>query len=204
MALEKAVLLVVATGETIRVQFNPEEYSLDDGNVFAEMAVPGLRAPPVQFVRGTGRSLRVELFFDTSAAGTDVRAQTGRVTGLLEKAPSLQGPSPLLFLWGGFQLPCVLEKVGQRFTQFLPSGAPVRAYLTLSLKEFTTTTVEVESGLFVLPPTVANLAGGANLAQVAAQALGNPAAWRVLAEANNIDNPRTLDGQKSLTLPPGI
>lgn len=203
MALEKAVLLITATGESIPVQFNPEEYTLDDGNVFAEIGIPGLRTPPVQFVRGSGRSLRVELFFDTSASpGTDVRLQTQRVSGLLEKSPTLQGPSPLLFLWGGLQMPCVLEKVSQRFTRFLPSGVPVRAYLTLTLKEFATTTVAVQSGLFVLPPTVANLAG-TNLAQVTAQTLGNPADWRVLANANNIDNPRTMDNRSTLAVPSG-
>jgi hypothetical protein len=201
MALEKAVLLVTATGESIPVQFNPEEYTLDDGNVFAEIGIPGLRTPPVQYVRGSGRSLKVELFFDTSSSGTDVRSQTQRITGLLEKSPTLQGPSPLLFLWGGLQMPCVLEKVTQRFTRFLPSGAPVRAYLTLALKEFATTTVAVQSGLFVLPPTVANLAGDTNLAQVAAQTLGNPADWRVLAKANNIDNPRTMDKRSTLAVP---
>jgi hypothetical protein len=201
MALEKAVLLVVTTGEAIPVQFNPEEYSLDDSNVFAELPIPGLRTPPVQFVRGAGRSLRVELFFDTSSTATDVRSQTQSITGLMEKSPSLQGPSPLLFQWGGVQLACVLEKVGQRFTRFLPSGVPVRAYLSLTLKEFATTSVEVQSGLFVLPPTVQNLAGGSNLAQVAAQTLGNPADWRVLANANNIDNPRTMDNRTSLTVP---
>lgn len=202
MALEKAVLLITTTGESIPVQFNPEEYTLDDGNVFAEIGIPGLRTPPVQFVRGSGRSLRVELFFDTSAAqGTDVRLQTQRVSGLLEKSPTLHGPSPLLFLWGGLQMPCVLEKVSQRFTRFLPSGVPVRAYLTLTLKEFATTTVEVQSGLFVGPPTIANLTGGANLAQVTAQTLGNPADWRILANANNIDNPRTMDHRSTLAVP---
>jgi hypothetical protein len=202
MALEKAVLLITATGESIPVQFNPEEYTLDDGNVFAEIGIPGLRTPPVQYVRGSGRSLRAELFFDTSSSpGTDVRLQTQRVSGLLEKSPTLQGPPPLLFLWGGLQMPCVLEKVSQRFTRFLPSGVPVRAYLTLTLKEFATTTVTVQSGLFVLPPTVANLAGGANLAQVTAQTLGNPADWRVLANANNIDNPRTMDNRSTLAVP---
>ena len=107
----------------------------------------------------------------------------------------------MLFLWGGLQMPCVLEKVSQRFTRFLPSGVPVRAYLTLTLKEFATTTVTVQSGLFVLPPSVANLAGGANLAQVTAQTLGNPADWRVLANANNIDNPRTMDNRSTLAVP---
>ena len=202
MALEKAVLLVLTTGQALPVQFNPEEYSLEDSNVFAEMAIPGLRTPPVQFVRGAGRTLKLELFFDTSLpTASDVRSQTQSITALMEKDPTLQGPAPLVFVWGGLQFTCVLERLSQRFTRFLPSGVPVRAYLSLTLKEFATTTVEVQSGLFVLPPAVQNLPGGSNLAQVAAQTLGNPADWRVLAEANDIDNPRTMDGRTSLTVP---
>jgi nucleoid-associated protein YgaU len=119
----------------------------------------------------------------------------------MEKSPRLQGPSPLVFLWGGLQLSCVLEKVGQRFTRFLPSGIPVRAYLSLTLKEFATTEVQIQTGLFIAPPTVQNLTAGSNLAQLAAETLGNPADWRILAAANNIDNPRTMDHKTTLTAP---
>jgi hypothetical protein len=204
MALEKASLFVVATGKTIAVQLNPEEYSLDDSNVFAELPIPGLRTPLVQFVRGVGRSLRVELFFDTSTKvpQIDVRDQTAGITGLMEIEPSLNGPSPLIFVWGSLQLVCVLEKVSQRFTRFLPNGMPVRAYLSLSLKEFPSSGVKLPSGSSTAPSPQGNVASGSNLAQTAAKTLGDPSKWRVLADANNIDNPRTfVAGSSTLTVP---
>ena len=201
MRLEKAVLLNTVTRAVLRVQFNPEEYSLDAGNSFAEFPVVGLPSPPLQYVRGTGRSLRVELFFDTTDDQSDVSVQTSRITGLLDKDPQLHAPPPLLFSWGGFDFACVLEKVGQRYTHFRPDGTPLRAYLTASFREYVTATVQTEVGLFVLPPTVVNLVGGETLSQVAGQTVGDPGAWRTLADLNNIDNPRKLDGRQSLNAP---
>src|SRR6516165_6858407 len=148
MRLEKAVLLNTATRAVLRVQFNPEEYNLDEGNSFGEFPVVGLPSPPLQYVRGTGRSLRVELFFDTSDDQSDVRDQTRKVTGLLDKDPQLHAPPPLVFSWGGFDFPCVLEKVGQRYTHFRPDGVPLRAYLSTSFREYVTATVQTQAGLF--------------------------------------------------------
>jgi hypothetical protein len=62
MALEKAIVTNTQTGEQIPVLFNPAEYSLDLGNTFAEIGIPGLRVPPIQYVRGNSRSLKLELF----------------------------------------------------------------------------------------------------------------------------------------------
>src|SRR5262249_36132596 len=101
MALEKAVILNTATRGGIPVQFNPEEYSLDAGNSFAEFGIVGLPVPPVQYLRGAGRTLRIELFFDSSGDLSDVRVQTHRVTGLLDKDARLGAPPPLVFSWGG-------------------------------------------------------------------------------------------------------
>ena len=39
-----------------RVQFNPTEFSLDKAAQIAEIAIPGLDAPLLQFVRGQARS----------------------------------------------------------------------------------------------------------------------------------------------------
>src|SRR6266511_4701112 len=129
MSLEKATITKLSTGERIAVMFNPAEYSFDMGNNFAEIDIPGLRTPPIQYVRGNAKSLRMELFFDTYETASDVRAATVLVTALLEPEPQTQAPPILLFNWGGFALKCVLESVAQRFTMFLEDGTPVRATL---------------------------------------------------------------------------
>lgn len=202
MALEKAIILNAVTREVIPVQFNPEEYSLDAGNNFAEFAIVGLPTPPVQYIRGTGRNLRIELFFDSSGDLSDVRNQTRRVTSLLDKNPRLGAPPSLVFSWGGFDFTCVLEKVGQRYTHFRPDGTPMRAYLSTTFREYVAPTVDVGVGLAAVADAVRSLVGGETLSGIAGEVLGNPGAWRDLAAQNGIDNPRTLDGRGSLVVPP--
>ena len=203
MSLEKATITNLETGDRIQVMFNPEEgYSLDSGNTFAEIGIPGLRTPPIQYVRGNGRSLRMELFFDTQEARSDVRTRTGQITSLLNQNLETQAPPILLFSWGGFNFKSVLESVEQRFTLFLSDGTPVRANLTVSFKEYEAVDIEIRQGLFIGPPTIRNIVEGETLSQIAGTFLGDPTAWRKIAELNNIDNPLKLLPGSQLILPP--
>ena len=204
MSLEKATITNLETGDRIQVMFNPEEgYSLDSGNTFAEIGIPGLKTPPIQYVRGNGRTLRMELFFDTQEALIDVRTRTGQITSLLNQNLETQAPPILLFSWGGFNFKSVLESVEQRFTIFLSDGTPVRANLTVSFKEYEAVEIEIRQGLFVGPPTIRNIVEGETVSQIAGTFLGDPTAWREIAELNNIDNPLKLTPGSQLILPPG-
>jgi hypothetical protein len=53
----------------ITVQFNPTEYTLNKGAQIAEIGIPGLDSPLLQFIRGQNERLTLELFFDTTAEG---------------------------------------------------------------------------------------------------------------------------------------
>jgi hypothetical protein len=202
MPLEKATITRLRTNEQITVMFNPAEYSLDVMNSFAEISIPGRRTPPLQYVRGNGRTLKMELFFDTYEARSDVRARTLQITALLDPEPTTRAPPVLLFNWGSFSLQCVLESVSQRFTMFSDDGIPVRATLNVSFKEYERVEVDIQSGLFVGPPTVYRIAQGETASKVAELLLGDPEAWRAIADANNIDNPRKLAPGSSLIVPP--
>lgn len=202
MALEKATITNIKTGERISVMFNPAEYSLDLGNTFAEIGIPGLRTPPIQYVRGNIRNLKMELFFDTYEKKNDVRNETRKITTMLENDVNTQAPPILLFSWGGFNLRCVLESAGQRFSMFLEDGTPVRATLTVNFKEYEPVDIEIKHGLFIGPPTVHNIIEGETLTKIAGEILGDPRAWREIAVLNNVDNPRKLDPGVPLIVPP--
>ena len=202
MSLEKATVTRLRTNEQISVMFNPAEYTFDVANSFAEIGIPGLRTPPVQYVRGNARTLKMELFFDTYELGADVRAATLRFTTLLDPEPTTQAPPILLFNWGGFSLQCVLESASQRFTMFVEDGTPVRATLNVSFKEYEAGGGHVQSGLFIGPPTIYNVAAGETISKVAELVMGDPTAWRTIADANNIDNPRKLAARTLLVVPP--
>jgi nucleoid-associated protein YgaU len=192
MALAKATIINLDTGEAIPVLFNPEEYTLDVGNTIAEIGIPGLQKSPVQYVRGNIRTLRMELFFDTYERNEDVRVHTRRITALLDASRTTLAPPVLLFSWGSLQFQCVLESVSQRFIMFKPSGIPVRARLTVVFKEYARLEVQIEEGFFIGPPTVRNILEGETLSQLAHDYLGDPGAWRDIAEANGIDDPINL------------
>jgi nucleoid-associated protein YgaU len=203
MALAKATIINLENQEQFPVMFNPEEYTLETGNSFAEIGIPGLAKSPIQYVRGNLRSLQMELFFDTYERKSDVRAETRRITGLLEKNQTTQAPPVLLFTWGSLQFKCVLESASQRFNMFLSNGTPVRARLNVTFKEFEQVEVEVQRGLFIGPPTVRNIIEGDTLAKLAYEYLGDAGAWREIAIANNIDNPLRLTPGAALIIPPG-
>src|SRR5688572_32611331 len=57
----------------IPLRFNPTEYQVQKANTFAEIGIPGLESPPIQFIRGAGEKLTADLLVDTSDTLEDVR-----------------------------------------------------------------------------------------------------------------------------------
>src|SRR5581483_9864896 len=106
MALEKALITNSDTGQSLPVLFNPEEYSVNRDNNFAQVAVPGLRAPLLQFIHGNMQTLEMELLVDSyeshsvngktvNAPNSDVRLLTNQIVGLLDINPETHAPPVL-------------------------------------------------------------------------------------------------------------
>ncbi|MEV4319586.1 hypothetical protein [Actinocrispum sp. NPDC049592] len=199
--LSKATIVNTHSGERVPVMYNPDEYRIEQRNEIAEIGVPGLAVSPVQYVRGMARALTMELFFDTYERAADVRGHTQRVVSLLNPAPGTFAPPVLLFVMGRFAMQCVLAEADQHFTMFLPDGTPVRARMSVRFTEYVRVELEVSSGLFIGPPTVHNIAERDTLPNLAATYLGDPARWREIAEANDLDDPLRLAPGKRLAIP---
>ncbi|HEY4004110.1 MAG TPA: hypothetical protein VGM60_02835 [Pseudonocardia sp.] len=198
-----AVIIDTRSGDRVPVMFNPEEYSLDQGNEIAEIGVPGLATSPVQYVRGRARTLRMELFYDTYELGTDVRPHVQRVIRLLDPDQRTHAPPVLLFMMGTFSFQCVLLEANQQVTMFLADGTPVRARLSVRFQEYVRLEVQTRRGLFVGPPTLHQLTERDTLPDLAATYLGDPRRWREIAEANDIDDPLRLVPGAPLVMPAG-
>jgi hypothetical protein len=203
MALEKA-FITPEDEEPIPVLFNPTQYSLDKSNQLAEIGIPGLGAPILQYVRGNTRTLAMDLFFDTYEQQSDVREYTDKIYGLLGIKSATHVPPICTFTWSDFTFTCVLERVGGRFTLFLADGTPIRATLSVTFKEFIDVEVEVrrtptESADHTKTRSVKR---GDTLSSIAAAEYGDPTKWRPVAEANRIDNPRVLEPGRVLVIPP--
>jgi hypothetical protein len=205
--LQKATIKKhIPEGETIEVLFNPTQYRLNRANQFAEVAIPGLGAPPLQFVRGSARTLSMQLFFDTYdpvddkvQQGSDVRQYTQQVTNLLEVDSELHAPPICLFNWGSLSFVGVLESANQTFTMFLSTGIPVRATMDISMKEVGKEQAgRLQSADFTKRHIVKR---GDTLSSIAAEKFGDPTLWRHIAEENNLDNPLNIQPGQVLVIP---
>ncbi len=206
------------TSVQVKCLFNPKELSVEKSNQFAEVNIPGLSAPILQFVKGNARSVTMDLFFDTYEEGEDVRKYTDRITGwdagsmlsklspqkgLMDIDSDLHAPPICIFTWGAFSFQCIIERVTKRFTMFHPDGFPVRATLNVTLKEYKEVDVQVKE----ISTQSADLTKrwivtlGDNLWSIAFKEYGNPGDWRLIASANNIDNPRILNLGQALVIP---
>lgn len=214
MALEKAVVTNTVTGERIAVMFNPEEYTLNRENNFAQIGVPGLSAPITQFVHGNQQTLEMELFLDTyethkhsnrelNSAGDDVRKLVSKVTGLMSIDPTTHAPPVLLFTWSSLSFMCVLSRASQRFLMFKPDGTPVRARLTVTFSQYSNAELEAkevkrETADYTKVHIVRQ---GETLTTIAAAAYGDPRSWRPIALRNQIDDPLRIPAGTQLALP---
>jgi len=193
-------------GGRIKVLFNPAEYSLQKGNQFSNTPLPGLSNPVASFVSGDADVLTMELFFDTytDLRSSDVRDETGKIANLLEIDPELHAPPPIRFVWGPLRFKAVLERLTQRFTMFREDGVPVRATLNVTFKEYKT----IDDQLNPKPLESTDwskrriLAENDRLCLIAAVEYDDPAEWRVIADANDLDNPRLLQPGVEIVLPP--
>jgi len=199
--------------------FNPKEFSVEKSNQYAEVNIPGLSSPVFQFVRGNARSVTMDLFFDTYEEGTDVRIFTDRITGwdagsmfsslpgsakgLMDIDSELHAPPVCLFVWGAFIFQCIIERASKRFTMFLPEGVPVRATLSVTLKEYREVDEQVKEIAFQSADLTKRwvVKQGDSLWSIAAKEYGDPADWRLIANANNIENPRIMNPGKELVIP---
>jgi hypothetical protein len=229
MTLRKAYFLNLDNprlrNRRIEVQFNPTELAFSKGVQYADIAIPGLDAPAMQFVRGNTETLTVELFFDGTdeAEGPRPRSVSERVEefyALVKQDPDTHAPPRCLFGWGASPaeaeegrtagevsrapswFTCVVEGVDRRFLLFTPDGVPIRARVTVRLKEYKTIEQMVK-GLHSADHTKAHpLKRRERLDQVAAREYEAAAEWRRIAEENEIDDPLRVGPGTLLKLPP--
>lgn len=194
------------------VQFNPTEYTLTKGAQIAEIGIPGLDSPLLQFVAGQNEKLSLDLFFDSTDKGgmedeaISVEEETNRFYQLVKIQPKTHAPPRLLFLWGaGLQFECIVESLTRKFTLFSPHGLPLRATLSVTFREYKTLDKQVKDlNLQSSDHTKRHVVvQGETLASIAAREYGDPRLWRTIADWNfsKLDDLRRLPAGLELTLP---
>ena len=189
----------------VPLRFNPTEYQLAKANTFAEVPIPGLESPLLQYVRGGSETLSLDALVDTSHNLEDVRKRyVNRLRGLMTPDSKEHAPPLIRFVWGGPVLTGVLESLNVTYLLFAPGGVPLRARLAMSLKEYRTAQDQVNDPPRSSPTVHKSyvVRRGDTLASISASVYRSPGFWRELALANAIDDPRRLDPGRILTVPP--
>lgn len=224
MAVQTAYIEVSASGDSparkIPVQFNPTELSFTKTATMAEIAIPGLDSPVLQFIRGGAETVTLDLLFDTTDKGMGDAAEsvTKRVDefyALVKQDPKTHAPPVCRFSWGEpvgaeqsteshapFSFHCVVESVERKFTLFSPKGIPLRARVTVKLREYRNVDDMVAKLESADHTKSRSLKRRERLDQIAAQEYGSPAEWRRIADANDVDDPRRIEPGTVLRLPP--
>ena len=208
LSKDKAVELK-QNGKTVTVHFNPQTLKVTYGNENKSADQPLGSAS--QFVGVSTSKLAVELLFDTTQTGKDVRATTADVAYFIKTDLSTakqttkqqkRKPPACRFEWGTFSFDGVMDSLQETLDYFSEDGVPLRSTLALGFSGFDT----------MLQPNPANGAPGTNpltpaingksVAQLAGQS-GNSANWKSIAAANNIDDPLHLPAGTLLDMSAG-
>ncbi len=209
--------------KSIPVQFNPTDLSFSKNAQLAEIAIPGLDSPVLQFIRGGAETLSLELFFDTTDDGmgsfaTSVTDRTDEFYALVKQDPDTHAPPICRFSWGSsgmgggpgtsatsqapFLFTGIVESVDRKFVLFSPDGVPLRARLSIKMREYRTVD-EMVAGLNSADHTKARIVKRRErLDQLASQEYTTPAEWRRIADENELDDPRRVPAGTLLKLPP--
>jgi nucleoid-associated protein YgaU len=188
----------------IPLRFNPAEYQVQKANNFAEIAIPGLGSPPIQFIRGGAEKLAFDALADTSDTLEDVRKKyVDKLRALLDVDSQLHAPPIVRFVWDTQVFVGVLESLNVTYQLFTPEGIPLRAKLGISLKEYRPAALQVNEAKLSSPNVEKSytVRRGDTLSAIAADAYRDPSRWRDIARANAITDPRTIQPGRVLTLP---
>jgi nucleoid-associated protein YgaU len=214
MALAKLEIRVEGQTDPIKALFNPNQIIIQKTVNWRTQPRTESDTQETQFTSGNPATLTLDLFFDTYEkradieAGSDVTKLTEKVVALttVEEHGDLHRPPICTLSWGQFGsfFQGVLESLTQRYTLFLSNGTPVRATLSCSFKQWRSK--DEEKRLLRLSSVdvakTRTVRRGDSLASIADEEYLDPTLWRPIAEANGIDDPRSVVPGMGLSIPP--
>ncbi|GAA1214591.1 LysM peptidoglycan-binding domain-containing protein [Kitasatospora nipponensis] len=188
---------------TVAFQFNPHTLALRKGAGWVthpSRAAHQVGAP--EFTGALPRRVGVELFLDATAThDTAVQRSVETLLGwCAPTARSIAAKAPcaprVRFSWGSFDSASFfgyLEEVSATYTLFDANGTPLRATCDVQLTEAGDPTPRQNptSGA-PFARRVHRWVAGDCLELLAYREYGDPAAWRLIAQANGIDDPLRL------------
>ena len=196
----KATLTAMPDGAPLTVHFNPASlvYTVENSTQ-QQGSDPKRRQFAGQF---TGK-LSMDLQFDTTDTGVDVRQITGQVAMFMQSSATANkgsdgganapAPAVLSFEWGAYQFQGFMESFKETIDFFSADGIPLRAMVSIGLARQDNV---FDTGSANTPPPSRSLVPTSSSSSAASAATlgGDPNAMRALASANGLENPRFTGG----------
>ncbi|MEM7021587.1 MAG: hypothetical protein AAF637_03245 [Pseudomonadota bacterium] len=131
----------VAAREPLFVDFNPETLKVSITNAMQANRRRRKKEPP-QFVTDSTAKLSVELVFDTTTIGLDVREITSEIAQMMKPKGSARQqrkkkgiPAIVIFEWGTFLFEGYIDSFNETLDFFAAEGVPLRSTVSLSITE---------------------------------------------------------------------
>ncbi|MER2514849.1 MAG: hypothetical protein ABTR92_00285 [Candidatus Accumulibacter phosphatis] len=177
---------------TVPVHFNPASLQHTVSNTLKE---EGQGAKKKQYVSQTTAKLTMDVVFDSTDTGEDVRITTNKMAQLLQPVPEGQSkkvPPVVKFSWGAYAFTGMVEQYKETIDFFAAGGLPLRSSINLTLSSQDVTfeggtsgdRASVDGELSPEPVVVPDDEGPLGGAQGAANKAGDPRAARGIAAAN--------------------
>ena len=200
--LPKATITNLDKNKSFPVMFNPTEYT------FGQSSDTAIKKGAMETKGVTLDDFTVTLFFDAYEDKKDVRKLIEPLRKLIDytvERKDTKRPPICLFSWGGFTYKGVISKFSQKFTLFLSTGLPVRAEVTVTMKNAPT---DKELAKLIGAEACRKLwqvKMGERLDWIAYQTLKDPHQWRAIAQENGIEDvysfPQPEDVNRILVIP---
>ena len=180
------------TGKRFVVHFNPSSLSYTITNTMKEQ---GQGNTNKQYVSQSTGKLTMDLIYDSTDSGKDVRVFTSEVAKLMEPDAKTHIPPIVLFEWGVYKFEGMMESYKETLDFFAANGVPLRASINLTLSRQDKVFDSGANQDGAPPPEAVEVPGGpATTATSMATQAGNPNAGRSIAAANNLESMRFTAG----------
>ncbi|MDZ7754056.1 MAG: hypothetical protein U5S82_21055 [Gammaproteobacteria bacterium] len=200
----RANFKIRGSDDSFEVHFNPASLQYTISN---QMKNTGSGNSAKQYVDESTGKLSLELVFDTTDSGEDVRLHSVKVAKLMEPQESDKTPPVVEFEWGLYTFAGMMEQYKETIDFFSPDGVPLRASVNLTLASQdevfeggssertanTTGSLAASTGINSVQTPPPPDSDGRGVTQVATQA-GNPTAARAIAAQNGLENMRFTGG----------
>lgn len=201
----------VEQGETIHVQFNPENFKISQTASYNYTTQRENESSYVEFSGTVVPQLEISFFFDTSgikeASGvgskieSDVTVFTDSFANLIQLKPGLHRPPIVKFIWGSTCFAGFVRQVSTTYTMFNKDGMPIRAKVDavmIGVPEETKSRVPLESPDRTKSRVVSDQT---SIWGIADKEYDDISKWRIIAKANGIMDPFDIPNGTTLKVP---